>query len=154
MGGALKVVDPSGTVGAARALGLPAGNGRVRALAATEVVVGALTLAVPGRILAGLVGASYAGFAILTARALVRRLPIDSCGCLGRLETPPSWRHVVVLVVLALGSAAAAVWPSPVLFDRIGGGVGGLGFALVAVGCTGMAVLAFTTGRRPVGGRA
>lgn len=148
VGGALKVVDPSGTVGAARALGLAVGDGSVRVLAAGEVVLGGVALAVSAPWIAALVAASYVGFAGLTGVALARRLPIDSCGCLGRLETPPSWRHLLVLVAVAGGSVGSVLAPRPALLERVGDG--GAVFVLVTLLATLGAVVSFRSGRRPV----
>ena len=143
----LKVVDPSGTVGAGRALGLPLGDRTVRGLAAAEVVLGGVALAVSGPWIAGLVAISYLGFAALTGLALARRLPIDSCGCLGRLETPPSWRHLLVLVTVSVGASGSALAPRPALLERPGSG--GAVFALAALLVTLGAVGSFRSGRRP-----
>jgi len=150
VGGALKLVDPSGSVGALRALGVPVEAGRVRLVAAAEVGLGALALALSVPVVAVAVAVSYAAFFGVTAVALARRLPIDSCGCLGRLETPPGVRHLVVLAAGALAAFAEVVAPSPAALERLGeGGGAGVLFGLGVALCTGAAVVAFVTGRRP-----
>ncbi|MBM3692145.1 MAG: hypothetical protein FJW77_02430 [Actinobacteria bacterium] len=122
----------------------------MRGIAAAEVALGAVALAVSVPVVAIAVGVSYATFFGVTAVALARRLPIDSCGCLGRLETPPGVRHLVVLGIGVLAAFAEVVDPTPAALERLGerGGAGvlfGLGVAL----CTGVAVVAFRAGRRP-----
>ena len=106
--GAAKLVDPTNTVGALRRMGVPAPAPLVRfggaletGLAVAAVVTGAPALAV-------LVAASYLLFTAFVLIALGRGLPIGSCGCFGKVDTPPSSLHVVVnlgAVVAALGVA-------------------------------------------------
>jgi hypothetical protein len=146
----LKVVDPSGTVGAMRALGLPVRGGVVRVLAGAELAIGALALAVTSAVVAALVAVSYAVFAAVVIAALWRDLPIDSCGCLGRLETPPSLRHAFVVVAALVGAVAETVDPSASLLERLGDdGAAGVLFAVSTVVLTGVAVLVMRPGRRP-----
>ena len=149
VGGALKLVDPSGTVGALRALGLPLGTDPVRVLAGVEVILGMLAWSVSSRVLSVLVALSYAAFVGVTALALVRRLPIDSCGCLGRLETPPSWRHLVVLGLGFLGALGTTIDPRPSLFERIDDGVAGVALAVLVVVGMCIAIGVMRIGRRP-----
>ena len=122
----------------------------MRILAAVELVLGGAALAVSAWWTAALVALSFLGFTAFTALALVRRLPIDSCGCLGRLETPPSWRHLVVLVACAGGAAIAVAAPGPALLERLGDGAGGAAFTLAAVALTAGAVALLRAGRRPI----
>jgi hypothetical protein len=150
VGGALKLVDPSGTVGALRALGLPSSPDLVRLLAGIELALGATALAVSGIVVATLVALSYAAFVGVTVLALVRKVPIDSCGCLGRLETPPSWRHLVVLGAALLGSIGVMLDGRPALFERVSddGAAGVALLVLVVVGVL-VAVGVMRLGRRP-----
>jgi hypothetical protein len=37
----------------------------------------------------------YAGFTVFTLAAIRGRIPVQSCGCFGRVDTPPSLIHVV-----------------------------------------------------------
>ena len=103
--GAAKVRRPGDSAVALRAAGLPATPARVRAAALTEVLIGVAALVGPGPVPALLVGASYLAFAAFVAVALRRRLPLASCGCFGRPDTPPSRTHVV----LNLAAAGAAI---------------------------------------------
>jgi hypothetical protein len=150
VGGALKLVDPSGTVGAARALGVPLGPDAVRVLAVVELFLGTLALSVSSPVIAALVAVSYAAFLAVTALALVRKLPIDSCGCLGKLETPPSWRHLVVLGAAFLGAIGSTADADPALLERVtDDGAAGVALAvLVLVGIL-LAIGAMRIGRRP-----
>jgi len=150
LAGALKLVDPSGTVGALRALGVVVDDARVRVLAGAEMALGALALAVANEVIALAVALSYAGFALVIVVALVRELPIDSCGCLGRLETPPGGRHLVVVGVALLGALGEAAEPSASLLQRLGDDpADGVLFTLGVLMLTAAAVLAFRVGRRP-----
>jgi hypothetical protein len=115
--GAAKVADPTRTVGALRALGWPASPALVRAGAAGEAVLGASALVVGGPVAAGLVVASFLGFAAFVAGALRAGTAVGSCGCFGREDTPPRPRHVAVDVALAAAAAVALAGGSPALLD-------------------------------------
>jgi hypothetical protein len=150
LAGALKLVDPSGSVGALRALGVEVDDTRVRVLAGAELALGALALAASSAVLAFAVALSYAAFAGVIVLALVREVPIDSCGCLGRLETPPGGRHLVVVGVALFGAVGQVVDPSPSLLERLGDDPGaGVLFTLGVLMLTGAAVVLFRAGRRP-----
>ena len=148
--GAFKLVDPSGSVGALRALGVVVDDTRVRVLAAAEAALGALALAVSNEVIALAVALSYAGFALVIVLALVRELPIDSCGCLGRLETPPGGRHLLVVAVALFGALGQAADPTATLLERLDDDVAhGLLFTFGVLMLTAAAVLLFRVGRRP-----
>jgi hypothetical protein len=115
-GGIAKVVDPISTVGALRGLGLPVPGAVVRAAGAFEAVLAVVALATGAWIAALLVGASYLGFAAFVALALVRRAPIGSCGCFGRVDTPPTPFHVAFNLFAAAASFVVAA--------RDAGGIG------------------------------
>jgi hypothetical protein len=150
VGSALKLVDPSGTVGASRALGVPLGTDAVRVLAAVELLLGALALSVSSPVVAALVAVSYAVFFGVTVLALVRSLPIDSCGCLGKLETPPSWRHLVVLGVAFLGAVGSTTDTNPSLLERVTeDGAAGVALGVLALVGILLAIGVMRIGRRP-----
>lgn len=137
-------------MGALRALGVAVDDTRVRVLAGAEVVLGALALAVSSAVLALAVAVSYAGFAVVIVLALVRELPIDSCGCLGRLETPPGGRHLVVVLAALVGALGQVADPTPSLLERLADDAGaGTLFTLGVLMLTGAAVVLFRAGRRP-----
>jgi hypothetical protein len=104
LGGLLKLRRPEPTVGALRAMGLPARASLVRLLAAIELAVAVGAAALDSPVVAALVAASYAAFAAFVLVALVRHLPLGSCGCFGVEDTPPTVLHLL----LNLGAAAVA----------------------------------------------
>ena len=112
--GVAKTIRPRDT---ARALGSVPGLNRVparllqhatRVGAAAEVVLGLAALVAPGPLTAGLVSASYILFAAVTAFVRVRGGALSSCGCFGRADTPASWLHVALNLVLAVAAAVVA----------------------------------------------
>ena len=111
LGGALKAVRTSDTVGAFRALGISVAPVVVQVAGVAEAVLGAAALAIGGSATAGLMAISYLAFAVFVLVALVREVPISSCGCLGRIDTPPTVTHVIVNLAAALVAAVAAVVP-------------------------------------------
>ena len=111
MSGALKLADREPTRGALRAAGLPAGPAVVVAIGLGEITIGAgalLTGAPPFATALSLAYAAFAGFVVI---ALARDLPIASCGCFGKEDTPPSRMHVLVTAVAAITGAAVAIHP-------------------------------------------
>jgi hypothetical protein len=112
LAGAQKLLDPTMTVGALRALRLPSSPLLVRAGSAAELALGASALAVGGAALWWLVAASYLAFAAFVVAALRQGTMLGSCGCFGREETPPHATHVVLDLGLA-GLAAATAVRSP-----------------------------------------
>lgn len=112
--GAQKLLDPTMTVGALRALRLPSSTGLVRAGSAAELALGVTALSLGGAGLWWLVAASYVAFAAFVMAALRAGTMIGSCGCFGREDTPPHWSHVALNLVLAVvGGAAAVASPAP-----------------------------------------
>ncbi|HEV2369196.1 MAG TPA: MauE/DoxX family redox-associated membrane protein [Acidimicrobiales bacterium] len=106
--GAAKAARPEGTARALRQSGVPVGPALVRVGAGAEVIVGAAVLGRGGPVATAALAVSYIAFAGFVAHALVRRLPLSSCGCFGVADTPPTAVHVV-LCAAAGGVAAAAV---------------------------------------------
>jgi hypothetical protein len=109
LAGAQKLLDPTMTVGALRALRLPSSPGLVRAGSAAEVALGVAAITVGGAPLWALVAASYLAFAAFVVAALRRGTMIGSCGCFGREETPPHGSHVVLNLVLAAAAVAVGL---------------------------------------------
>lgn len=99
-------MDPEPTRGALRATGLPSVTAVAVMLGVWEIVAGAIALAFGGLIGGGMLAVTYLGFAGFVGFALARNLPIQSCGCFGRDDTPPTWLHVAV----NLSAAAAGIW--------------------------------------------
>ncbi len=130
--GGAKIIDPEPTRGALDAMGVPFRWLPVAVLAVAEVVFGAVALGGTGGLLIPLTTlyAAFAGFVVL---ALARSLPIQSCGCFGRADTPPSMTHLVVNLIFALGGVLAiAVGADPPLSIVESDGFLGLAFAGLA----------------------
>jgi hypothetical protein len=108
--GAAKVADPANAVGALRGFGVPVAPVVVRVVGAAEAALAVSAVVTGSAVLAAAVAASYLVFTAFVLIALARDLPIGSCGCFGKVDTPPSVLHVVVnlgAVVAALGVALA-----------------------------------------------
>jgi ABC-type branched-subunit amino acid transport system permease subunit len=116
LAGAQKLLDPRTTVGALRALRLPASPALVRLGSVAEVAIGVGAIVVGGAGLWWLAAASYVAFGAFVVAALRRGTMIGSCGCFGREDTPPHWSHVALNAGLAaLAAAVATASPGPVL---------------------------------------
>lgn len=147
IGGALKARDSAPTVGALRALGLRAPSELVRVLGAGEVGIGAAALLFDSRVVAALVAASYAAFAGFVVLALRRGTMVGSCGCFGRIDTPPTMAHVVVNATMAALSTAVAIRPEATSFAGALGDqplLGGISLSLLVLTCAGLVYLTFT----------
>jgi hypothetical protein len=118
--GTAKLVDPDPTRGALDAAGLPASRLIVRGLGIVEIGAAGAGLALGGRWVIPAV-VLYLGFTVFTTLAVRSRIPVQSCGCFGREDTPPSIIHVVfnAVATIALGVAATAdlvlPWSEPLL---------------------------------------
>lgn len=108
LGGALKALEPADTANALRALRLPSGRVFVRVGGACELGIGLGALVTGATVLAAVVGVSYLAFGVVVLVALESGRPISSCGCLGKIDTPPSWVHVAIDVIAAGVAIAAA----------------------------------------------
>jgi hypothetical protein len=151
VGGALKAVRPRDTAQALTAVGLrfPAffpARAVVRAGGAVEAVIGAGALLTGGPLFAALVAVSYLVFAAFVVVALRSGAPISSCGCFGKVDTPPSVVHVVVDLVAAAVALGAAVVGDVALPDVLRDQpLLGIPFLLlVVIGCS-LVFLAFTS---------
>ncbi len=106
--GGAKLLDPTMTAGALRAMRLPSAPWLVRLGAAAELVLGVAAVVLGGTLLWGLVAVSYGAFAAFVVAALASGRPIGTCGCLGRTDTPPSAWHVAGNLALATAAALYA----------------------------------------------
>lgn len=100
--GGTKLVDPDPTAGAMSTAGLPASGAVVFALGIWEILAGGVAVAIGGRVGGSLLFVTYGGFALFIGFALRNDLPIQSCGCFGRADTPPSGLHLGINVSAAL----------------------------------------------------
>lgn len=117
--GVSKIVEPDPTRGAMAAARLPSSRTISRGLGLVEILSGVVGLALGGRWLAPAV-VLYLGFLAFTTIAVRQRLPIQSCGCFGREDTPPTTAHIVFnavaavsLTVTALMIASPVPWSGP-----------------------------------------
>ena len=107
--GAAKVIDPVPTVGAMESAGLPSNKSITRLLGLAEIGAAAFGLilggvwVLPGALL-------YLAFGVFTAAATRGRFALQSCGCFGKEDTPPTFIHVAYnfAAALALGGTAVA----------------------------------------------
>ena len=151
VGGAAKAVRPRDTAQALTAVGirfprvLPA-RVVVRVGGAVEAIIGIAALLVGGPVLCALVALSYVAFAGFVLVALRTGAPISSCGCFGKVDTPPSIVHVVLDLAFA-GVAAAAAFVGDVALPDVLGDQPLLGIPfllLLVIGCS-LVFLAFTS---------
>jgi hypothetical protein len=106
--GASKIVEPDPTRGAMAAARLPSSRTISRGLGLFEILSGVVGLALGGRWLAPAI-VVYLGFLVFTIIAVRQRLPIQSCGCFGREDTPPTTAHVVFNAMAAVSLTATAL---------------------------------------------
>jgi hypothetical protein len=96
--GIMKLIDPEPTTGAMNVARLPSSNllSRILGLAEIGIAVAGLSMAGAANLAAAIL---YAAFTIFTLVALVSGMPLQSCGCFGREDTPPTLIHVTLNVV-------------------------------------------------------
>ena len=127
--GIAKVVDPAPQRSASH---LPSNASVVRLLGAVEVAASILGLLLGGPwVIAAAV--LYLGFLVFSWLALRNVVPVQSCGCFGQEDTPPSWFHVVfnlialiALVVVGVTNGSPIPWNAPLVETSVY-----LGFAAV-----------------------
>jgi hypothetical protein len=143
--GLAKVRDPKPTSGALRAMGLPSDLRLVRLLGAVEAVVAAAALVVDHAAFAWGIALSYSGFSIFVAAALRRGTKLQSCGCFGGLEVPPSVLHLVLdASAAAAAGVAAARGADPLLRTLEGEPGGGVPLVIAVAVAAGLCVAAIT----------
>lgn len=113
--GGMKAMRPQGTARALRLAGVAAPTVLVRVLGSIEVLVAGAALLTGDRLLSATVATSYLAFALFVAWARHSGAPIDSCGCFGRVDTPPTAAHVVVNLALGGVCGAASLRPPAAL---------------------------------------
>jgi hypothetical protein len=103
--GLAKLRRPTETSRALAAFGLPSSFVIGWTLGTVEVGIGIAALVTSAQwayLAQGLLYLSFAGWVVL---AMSRDVPLASCGCLGRDDTPPYWGHLV----LDFGGAGVAL---------------------------------------------
>lgn len=131
--GIAKMLDPVPTAGALRASHLPSNAPVVRLLGAVEVAASILGLLFGGLwVMAAAV--LFLGFLVFSWLALRNVVPVQSCGCFGQEDTPPSWFHVVfnittliALVVVGVTSGSPIPWDAPLVETSVFLGYAALG---------------------------
>ncbi len=146
--GVAKIARPHDVERALIGFGLPRIPYAGAAIGPIEVGVGALALFSP----VGLVMQSglYAVFAAWILAALHLDVPLASCGCLGRDDTPPSGGHLAVNL-LAVGMSLPAVWSGPATWPS---GLGAVATVVVLAVGVFLAYVVLTDGARLAGVRA
>jgi len=119
LAGAMKIAQPASTSGALRAMRLPSSLGLVRTLGAAELVIAVGAGITFERPLLALLAALYLAFAAFVAAALGAHKPLQSCGCFGRADTPPSIVHLGLNVTAAGAALLAAATSTPSLGDTL-----------------------------------
>ena len=115
--GGAKLADPVPTSGALRVAGLASGSGVVYTLAVAEIATGASSLLAGGALAGWALAALYGSFGLFVAYALHRHIPISSCGCFGKVDTPPSFMHLILNFGGLVGGVWAAVTSGPSLIS-------------------------------------
>jgi hypothetical protein len=119
VGGILKARDPRDTANALRGVGLPISARSVRIGALGEVAIGVYALARGDFVAASLVASSYVAFVGFVVAALRRDAPIATCGCFGKIDTPPSPVHVGCCALLAIAAGAVMAQPGAGIVDVV-----------------------------------
>lgn len=112
--GIAKLRRPSETSKSMAALGLPSHVAFAWLLGLAEVLVGLAVLATGSAVSYLAQGILYLGFTAWVIAAIRTDVPLASCGCLGRDDTPPYWGHVVLDSLGVVVSLAAALSPRAV----------------------------------------
>jgi uncharacterized membrane protein YphA (DoxX/SURF4 family) len=107
--GIAKLRRPTDTARALAAMRLPFPGLLTRLVAIAEVVIGIGGLIISTPTLFGAQAFLYALFVGWVATALAMDIPIASCGCLGREDTPPYIGHLILNGLGVLASAGAAI---------------------------------------------
>jgi hypothetical protein len=146
-GGVAKARKPGDTARALQAVGLRVDFRLVRIGAVLEIVVGLGALFIGGPVFVALVAVSYLAFTVFVVQALRAGTPISSCGCFGKVDTPPSRVHVVIDGAVAIAAAAVAVVGTDVSLPAIlpEQPLLGVPFVMLVVIGAGLVFLAFTS---------
>jgi hypothetical protein len=121
LAGAMKALRPDDTARALvtlvparwrRLVQFPQLRRLIRIVSLFEAGVGLVAVGLPRPVTAALVATSYFLFAGVVAYARSRGGALASCGCFGTPDTPATWLHAAVDLVLA-GAAAAVAAAAP-----------------------------------------
>lgn len=115
--GLAKLRRPEETGRALAAFGLPSQRLTGSVVGFVETTLGTAALLIGGATLFMAQGLLYLGFVIWVMAALRHDVPLASCGCLGRPDTPPYWGHVVLDLLamgVSIGAALQTAGPLPI----------------------------------------
>jgi hypothetical protein len=146
-GGVAKSRTPLDTALALQAVGIPTSPRVVRIGAVIECAVGIGALFVGSRVLVALVAISYFAFSVFVVGALRAGTPISSCGCFGKIDTPPSRIHVVIDATVAAAALAVAIAGTDVSLPTIlpSQPLAGVPFVMLVTMGAALVFLAFTS---------
>lgn len=140
--GLAKLRRPSETARALSALGIPGARIATLALSVVEIIVGVTALLTSAPLALVVQAGLYGAFGVWVWLAMAKGVPIASCGCLGRADTPPYWGHLflngLALVASLIAIRAGSVLPvgilewSAQLFVVVAGA--GLAWAILGIG--------------------
>ncbi|MEY2421818.1 MAG: hypothetical protein QOI95_1885 [Acidimicrobiaceae bacterium] len=154
LAGGLKIIRPAPTAGALRAMRLPAALPLVRLLGIGEVTIGVAAGVTFARPVLVLLAAAYLAFAAFVTAALGANTPLQSCGCFGQADTPPSAVHVGLNLAAAGTAFAAALSDTPGLAVTLPDQPwNAIPFVLLVVICVHLCVLLVTVLPQALGSR-
>jgi hypothetical protein len=107
--GFAKALQPASTAGALATMRLPHRRWMVRVGGLFEGGLACAALLTGNPLLAALVAVSYVIFAGFVVAALRVGAPLASCGCLGKIDTPPHPVHVLLDLLAATASTGVAI---------------------------------------------
>ena len=144
LSGLAKLRRPGSLVRTLRAIDIPVGPVVVRLFAGLELALGTACLVSPGRATAVGLGLVYLSFAAFLASFLARGIELQSCGCAGDRDLPPSWIHVglnLAAAATALGAASTGPAFEGVARTAAGLPLAGVGFVVGVATISWLAVL-------------
>jgi hypothetical protein len=106
--GIAKAAQPASTAGALAAMRLPHRRWTVRVGGGAEALLAGVAVVTGNPLPAVLVALSYVAFAGFVVAALRGGTPLSSCGCLGKIDTPPHPLHVTLDLLAAVAAAGFA----------------------------------------------
>jgi len=107
--GIAKAVQPASTAGALAAMHLPHRRWMVRFGGSVEAALACAALLTGNTALTVLVALSYVAFAGFVVAALRIGAPLATCGCFGKIDTPPHALHVVLDLLAASAAVGVAL---------------------------------------------
>jgi hypothetical protein len=154
LAGGMKLAQPAPTAGALRAMRLPSSVALVRLLGAVELAIGVGAGVTLSPSLLVLLAAMYLAFAAFVTAALAANRPLQSCGCFGKADTPPSRVHLGLNVVAAVVALVAAVTETPSLASTMADQpAAGVPFVLLVAVCVYLCVTVVTVLPQTFGSR-